>query len=84
MVRLVVENEDIFHSHEFRHHALDHLTFGFSGLDLSTRAALEQRAAAFGDFQALAEHKRVVVSNDDLGSADILEQIFKETISRSL
>ena len=33
---------------------MDHLTFGLSGLDLRSRATLEQRATAFGYFSGAA------------------------------
>ena len=80
MVRLVVENEDIFHPHEFGHHALDHLAFGLVSFDLRPCTALEQRATAFRDFEALAEHERVVIRDDDLSPRDFLKQVVAEPI----
>ena len=45
-MRLVVENEDVFHAHEFGHDSLDHLAFGFERFRYRSPSALEQRAAA--------------------------------------
>ena len=69
MVRLVVEDEDVLHAHQVGHDALDHLAFGFERVQLVARAALEQRATAFGELHALAELEGVVVGDDDLGAA---------------
>ena len=35
VVRLIVEDEDVFHPHQFGHHALDHLAFGL-GVSISS------------------------------------------------
>ena len=45
VMRLVVEDQDVLHAHQVGHDALEHLAFGFEGLEF-VAAALEQRAAA--------------------------------------
>ena len=40
VVRLVVDDEDVFHTHQVGHDALEHLAFGFECLQFFARAAL--------------------------------------------
>lgn len=34
VMRLVVQDEDVFHAHKVRHHSLKHLTLGFKGIQI--------------------------------------------------
>ena len=54
MVRLVVEHQDVLDAHQVRHDTLEHLPFGFSGVQLVAGAAPEQRASAGRQLDALA------------------------------
>ena len=74
MVRLVVEHEDVLHAHQVGHDALEHLPFGFQGVQLLA-AALEERSAAFGEFHPLAQLESVIVRDDDLGAVDLVEHV---------
>ena len=65
-----------------RHHALQHLAFGFQGLQRSG-AALQQAAPASGsDLQGLAQLEGVVVGDDDVGARDVAAACRGGTISR--
>ncbi|SFL58324.1 hypothetical protein SAMN05421863_100180 [Nitrosomonas communis] len=66
-MRFIIENEDVFHAHEFRHDALDHLAFVFSGLEIAASAALQQGAVAFGKCHTLTQLESMIVGDDDLG-----------------
>ena len=46
MVSLIIEHQDILHSHELRHHALKHLPFGLQCLKFFA-TALQERSASF-------------------------------------
>ena len=74
VVRLVVEDEDVLHAHEVGHHPLEHLAFGFQGVQLFA-APLKQGAPARGEFDALAELEGVVVGDDDLGAVDVVQHV---------
>ena len=74
VVRLVVEHQDVLHAHQVGHHALEHLAFGFQRVQFLA-AALEQRAAALGEFDALAQLEGVVVGDDDLGPVHVVEHV---------
>ena len=66
VMRLVVEHEDVLHAHQLGHDALEHLAFGLERLQLVAGAALQERAAALGELEALAALEGVVVGDDDL------------------
>ena len=53
VVRLVVEDEDVLHAHEVGHDPLDHLAFGFKGVQLLA-PPLEQGTTARGELDPLA------------------------------
>ena len=81
VVRLVVEDEDVLHAHQVGHDALDHLAFGLQRVQLLARAALEQRAAALGELDALAQLEGVVVGDDDLGPVDVVEHVARDQLA---
>ena len=76
-MRLVVEDQDVLHAHQVGHDALDHLAFGFEGVQLFA-APLKQRAAAFGKFDALAQLEGVIVGDDDLGAVDVVQHVARD------
>ena len=71
---LVVEDKDVLHAHQVGHDPLDHLPFGFQRVQLLA-AALEQRAAALGKLDALAQLEGVVVGDDDLGAVHVVQHV---------
>ncbi len=75
MVRLVIDHEDVFHTHQIRHDALDHLALGLGGQDVVAGAAFEELATAFGNLDALTQLEGVVVGNDDLGAVHLVEHV---------
>ena len=75
MMRLVIDDEDVLHAHQLGHDALEHLAFGFGGDDLIAGAALEQLSPAFGNIDALAQLEGVIVGDDDLGTAYVVQQV---------
>ncbi len=77
MVGFVVEDEDIFEAHEIGQDALDHLAFGFEGVQ-GVAAALQEGAGALGEFEAVAELEGVIVGDDDLGAGDVGEEIGRD------
>ena len=68
VVGFVVDGEDVLQAHQLRHHALEHLTFGFQRLQFLAAAPLQQAAATTGDFQSLTQAEGVVVGDDDDGA----------------
>jgi hypothetical protein len=46
-MRLVVHDEDVFHAHKIGHYALEHLPFGFHGVQFLPDASLKQLPTAF-------------------------------------
>ena len=75
MVRFVVQHHDVFHAHEFRHDALEHLPFGFLGGE-GFAPALEQAAAVAGRVQTFSQLEGVEVGDDDLGSLEVVQHAF--------
>ena len=75
VVGLVVDGHDVFHAHEVRHDPLDHLTFGFQRLDVLSRAAFQKETSTFGNFDSFAELEGMVVGDDNLRLADVIEHI---------
>jgi len=59
-MRFVVDHEDVLQAHEVRHHALDHLAFGFESIQFFAVPTFEQSATAFGDLDALAQLECVI------------------------
>jgi hypothetical protein len=74
VVRLVVEDEDVLHRHQFRHDALEHLPVGLERVELGG-AALEELPAAAGQVDPLAQVESVVVRDDDLRLAQLREYV---------
>jgi hypothetical protein len=74
-VCLVIDDEHVFHAHEIRHDALDHLALGLGGFEVVTRASFEELLAAFGEFQPFAQLEGVVVGDDDLGLLQIVQEV---------
>ncbi len=70
----VVQREDVLHSHQIGHHALDHLPLGLQRIQRPA-AALQQGAAALGKLHAFPPHERMVVGNDDLRVLNIAEHV---------
>ena len=81
MVRFIIEHEDVLHPHQVWHHPLEHLPFGFKGIQLFA-SPLEQRASALGKLDALAKLERVIVGDDDLGAIQTSSSMSLGTNSR--
>ena len=75
MVRLVVDHEDVLGAHQATHDTLQHLAFGFSGVQFVAGAALQQRSSARRQLDAFAQLECVIVGNDDLGAVHVVEQV---------
>jgi len=75
VVRLVVDDEDVLHSHQIGHHPLQHLPFRLLRVQLLASAPLQQLAAALGKLDALAQLERVEVRDDDLCPLHIIQHI---------
>ena len=75
MVGLIVDGQDVLHAHQVGHHALEHLAFGFGCNDFVAGTALEQLPPALGNIDALAQLEGVIVGDDDLGAAHVIEHI---------
>ena len=75
VVGFVVDDEDVFEAHEFRHDALDHLAFGFFGFEIFAVAAFEESAGAFGYVQPFARFEGVVIRDDDPGFTDLRKHV---------
>ena len=75
MVRLVVDHEDVLGTHQATHDTLQHLAFGFSGVQFVAGAALQQRSSARRHLDAFAQLEGVIVGNDDLGAVHVVEQV---------
>ena len=80
VVRLVVEHEDVLHAHQVGHDPLEHLAFGFQRVAAPRPCALEQRAAALGELDALAQLEGVVVGDDDLGPVHVVEHVARAPV----
>ena len=74
MVRFVVEHENVLHTHQIGHHPLEHLAFGFQGIQLFA-SSLEQRASALGKLDPLTKLERVVVGDDDLRAVHVVQHV---------
>ena len=64
MMRLGVQDHDVLHTHQVRHHSLDHLSIRFLGLNIIAGLSLEQRPATSGNRDPLFQSEGVVVGND--------------------
>ena len=79
-MRFVVEHENVLHSHQLGHDALQHLPFGLQRLERRTMS-LQQRAAAFRDFKPFAQFERVIVGDDDLCLIQFAHQITRHQLA---
>ena len=75
VVGLVVDGHDVFQAHQVGHDALEHLALGFLGQRGITRAALQQLATTLGQLDALPHLEGVVIGDDDLGSAHVVQHV---------
>ena len=66
VVRLVIQHQNVLHAHEFRHDTLEHLPFGFQGLQYAV-ASLKQKTPASGQFQAFSQLEGMKIGDDDFG-----------------
>ena len=80
MVRLVIEHENVLHAHQVGHDPLQHLAFGFEGVQL-VAAPLQQRAPALGEIDAFAELEGVVVGDDDLGAVHVVQHVARHQLA---
>ena len=81
VVRLVVEDEDVLHAHQVGHDALDHLAFGLQRVQLLAGRPCEQRAAALGQLDPLAQLEGVVVGDDDLGPVHVVQHVARDELA---
>jgi hypothetical protein len=80
-MRLVVDDEDVLHAHQGRHHALEHLAFSFERFRFFARAALKQSPAALGQIDAFAHLEGVIVGDDDLGAFHIVKHVARHQLA---
>ena len=80
VVGFVVEDEDVLQAHQVGHHPLEHLAFGFERVQ-RLAATLEQRAAALGELDPLAQLEGVVVGDDDLGAVDVVQHVARDELA---
>jgi len=66
VVGLVVDGQDIFHAHQLGHDPLEHLPFGFKGVERLAAPSLKKEATALGDLQSFPQFEGVVIGDDDL------------------
>ncbi len=71
----VIQCEDVFHPHQIGHDSLQHLAFGFERVEFVTAPALQELAASLGELNSLAQLKRMVVRDHDLGPTHVFEHI---------
>ena len=81
MMRFVVDDDDVLKAHQLLGHAPDHLALGLLG-GYRLVAALEQRAPDLVNLKHLPQLKAMVICNDDLGLADIVEHIAGHQLAR--
>ena len=74
MVSLVIQRHYVLDAHEFRHDPLEHLSFGFQGIQ-GLSGPLQQRAPSTGNFEAFAGSQGMVVGDDDLGPVEVFQHI---------
>ena len=77
VMRLVVQDEDVLHAHQIGHHPLEHLSFGFEGIQFLA-APLKQGASALRKLDALAKLEGVVVGDDDLGAVHVVQHVARD------
>ena len=77
MMGLVVDDDDALEPHQIGDDALEHLTRGLTRVD-GGAIALEQVAAATGEFYFFSQHKRVIVGDDDFGTQHLFAHIERD------
>jgi len=77
VVGFIVQDQDILQTHQFRHHALNHLPLGFKGIQLLA-APLQQGTPAFGEFKSVPQLEGVVIRDDDLGPLKLTDHIARD------
>lgn len=75
VMRLVVDDHDVFDAHQPGHHAQEHLAFGLDGAERLAGTALQQQAAGAGDLHPLAALEGVVVGDHDGRAVDVGQQL---------
>jgi hypothetical protein len=73
-VGLVVEHQDVLHAHQVGHNTLDHLAFGFLGLQVIAGTPLKQLLAAFGNFNTLSMARYALLASVQRKSMNWLQQ----------
>ena len=71
VMRLVVQDQDVFHAHQFGHHPPEHLPVGFQRPNLVPAAPFQQCAPDPGKLQSVAPHEGMIVGDDDPGAPDV-------------
>ena len=74
VVGFIVENQDVLDSHDLWHDPLQHLPFGFQGLQRFASPA-KQGTPTFGQWQAFTPLEGVKVGDDDLRLFQIGEHV---------
>ena len=83
VVRLVIQHQNVFDAHQFRHYALQHLPVTFHSLQVRA-AALQQPPAALGNIKPLAVHKRVVICNQNFGFLQVRQHVGRHQLAAAI
>ena len=81
---LVVEDEDVLHAHQLRHHTPKHLALGLQSLELLARLAPQQFACALRDLKLFAQPKGVVVGDDDHRLLHVVQHVSWHQLARGV
>ena len=85
VVRLVVQDQDVLHPHQLRHHPPEHLPFAFEGPDPGPRTPpFQQRPTALRQRHRLAPPEGVVVGDDDPGPPEVAEHVRRDQLAAAV
>ena len=73
-MRFVIQHQNVLHSHQIGHDALQHLSFSLESVERFA-ASLQQRTPAFRYFHPLAQSESVVVRDNNFRLVQFLQQI---------
>jgi len=78
VVRFVIDDQNILHAHQTRHHTLKHLALCFQRLNFFAAFSLKQQTPTLGKLNTVSQLEGVIVGDDDFGAFQFAQHVIRD------